>query len=76
MTGTAAQTARLQRDRDADAGMSLRVCHDTTRLDIPEPAAVTRRWSVRGVSALRLLTAADDLELRAGAVAALTEAIA
>ena len=76
VTGTAAQTVRLHRDRDADAGMSLRVRHDTTRLNVPEPAAVARRWSVRGVSALRLLTAADDLDLRAGAVAALTEAIA
>ena len=28
VTGTAAQTARLHRDRDADAGMSLRVRHD------------------------------------------------
>ena len=75
-TGTAAQTVRLRRDRDADVGMSVRVRHDTTRLNVPEPAAVARRWSVRGVSALRLLTAADDLDLRAGAVAALTEAIA
>ncbi len=75
VTGTAAQTARLRQVRDAGAGTSLRV-RDTTRRETPVPvAAAARRWSVRGVSALRLLTAADDRDLRTGAVAALTEAV-
>ena len=48
---------------------------DTTLRETLAPvAAAARRWSVRGVSALRLLTAADDRDLRAGAVEALTEA--
>ena len=75
-TGTAAQAARLRQGRDAGAGTSLRVHRDTTLRETPEPAAAARRWSVRGVSALRILTAADDRDLRAGAVAALTEAVA
>ena len=76
-TGTAAQTARLRQGRDAGAGTSLRVHRDTARRETLAPvAAAARRWSVRGVSALRILTAADDRDLRAGAVAALTEAVA
>ena len=75
-TGTAAQAARLRQGRDAGAGTSLRVHRDTILRETPEPAAAARRWSVRGVSALRILTAADDRDLRAGAVAALTEAVA
>ena len=75
-TGMAAQAARLRQGRDAGAGTSLRVHRDTARRETPEPAAAARRWSVRGVSALRILTAADDRDLRAGAVAALTEAVA
>ena len=75
VTGTAAQTARLKQGREAGAGRSLRVRRDTTLRETFAPvAAAARRWSVRGVSALRLLTAADDRDLRAGAVAALTEA--
>lgn len=76
VTGTAAQTARLKQGRKAGAGRSLRVRRDTTLRETLAPvAAAARRWSVRGVSALRLLTAADDRDLRAGAVAALTEAV-
>ena len=75
VTGTAVQTARLKQGREAGAGRSLRVRRDTTLRETFAPvAAAARRWSVRGVSALRLLTAADDRDLRAGAVAALTEA--
>lgn len=75
VTGTAAQTAKLKQDREAGAGRSLRVRRDTTLRETLAPvAAAARRWSVRGVSALRLLTAANDRDLRAGAVAALTEA--
>ena len=75
VTGTAEQTARLRQGREEGAGMSVRVHCDNTRREIPEPVAAARRWSVRGVSALRLLTAADDRGLRAGTVAALTEAV-
>ncbi len=76
-TGMAAQAARLRQGRDAGAGTSLRVHRDTTLRETLAPVvAAARRWSVRGVSALRLLTAADDRDLRAGAVAALTEAVA
>ena len=75
VTGTAVQTARLKQGREAGAGRSLRVRRDTTLRETLAPvAAAARRWSVRGVSALRLLTAADDRDLRVGAVAALTEA--
>ena len=75
VTGTAVQTARLKQGREAGAGRSLRVRRDTTLRETFAPvAAAARRWSVRGVSTLRLLTAADDRDLRAGAVAALTEA--
>ena len=75
VTGTAVQTARLKQGREAGAGRSLRVRRDTTLRETLAPvAAAARRWSVRGVSALRLLTAADDRDLRAVAVAALTEA--
>lgn len=72
VTGTAAQTARLKQGRDAGARTSLRVRRDTTRRETFAPvAAAARRWSVWGVSALRLLTAVDYLDPRAGAVAAL-----
>lgn len=75
VTGTAVQTARLKQGREAGTGRSLRVRRDTTLRETFAPvAAAARRWSVRGVSALRLLTAADDRDLRAGAVATLTEA--
>ena len=76
VTGTAAQTVKLKQGREAGAGTSLRVCRDTTLRETLAPVvAAARRWSVRGVSALRLLTAVDDRDLRAGAAAALTEAV-
>ena len=71
----AEQTARLRQGREEGTGMSVWVHCDDTRREIPEPIAAARRWSVRGVSALRLLTAADDRGLRAGTMAALTEAV-
>lgn len=74
MTGTAMQTARSKQGREAGVGRPFRVRHDTALQEIFTPVvAAARRWSVRRVNALRLLTTADDRDLRAGAAAVLTE---